>query len=76
MEDDGLIEMIDGRIEQLLGAYRGGWDSCETLVFRCGGGYKDSNRVLIKWDNEHIPGGNLEVTLQQLVSKWNKHVCE
>jgi len=92
MEDDGLTDryeklqdktrpkvdetMIDVRIEQL-------WEYTEddgSVVKQwCSGvvvGVKTQNRVLIKWDKEHIQDG-LEITQQKLlVSKWNKHVCE
>ena len=37
---------------------------------------KTQNRVLIRWDKEHIQDV-LEITQQKLmVSKWNKHVSE
>ena len=92
MEEDGLIDryeklqdktrptvdetMIDVRIEQL-------WEYVEedgTVVKQwCSGvvvAVKTQNRVLIRWDKEHIQDG-LEITQQKLmVSKWNKHVSE
>ena len=92
MEEDGLIDryeklqdktrptvdetMIDVRIEQL-------WEYVEedgTVVKQwCSGvvvAVKTQNRVLIRWDKEHIQDGQ-EITQQKLmVSKWNKHVSE
>ena len=92
MEEDGLIDryeklqdkmrptvdetMIDVRIEQL-------WEYVEedgTVVKQwCSGvvvAVKTQNRVLIRWDKEHIQDG-LEITQQKLmVSKWNKHVSK
>ena len=68
--------MIDVRIEQL-------WEYVEedgTVVKQwCSGvvvAVKTQNRVLIRWDKEHIQDG-LEITQQKsMVSKWNKHVSE
>ena len=92
MEEDGLIDryeklqdktrptvdetMIDVRIEQL-------WEYVEEdgIVVKqwCSGvvvAVKTQNRVLIRWDKEHIQDG-LEITQQKLmVSKWNKHVSK